>query len=477
MKNSSHSYDFLWLGIALFPLLTIAILLPVQPHDYWWYLRLGKDILENGAVPVMDTYSSIQAGQPLVYQHWLSAVLLWLTYKIAGISGTFLLLAILIGLTYALLWALMRQMEIGPRLATLLTLLAGLSGSNNWGARPQLFAYPLFLAVLWLLLKWQEREQKYLWALIPLSFVWANLHGSFILFFILVGLAVVFGAGDRKKLFQVTLFALAVTLINPRGLTLWQSVLETLLSPVSNKFVTEWSPPVNLGWQMNIFFAWLILLVPLAVFARRRPTVLEFSLFILFSWLAFKANRFVIWDLFIIATFTASLMPDFITNFFDRPVQVKTPTINLGLGTALLLMPLMLLPGFRENLTSETIPSIDPQTPIAATEWLSENPEFSGMMWNDVVFGSYLIYGLPARPVWMDTRFQIIYTPQQVEQYLFVQAAQPGWDSYLEENGINLLFLAKTQPALVEAVKNSSQWCEQYYDDVAFIFSRCEPLP
>jgi hypothetical protein len=137
----------------------------------------------------------------------------------------------------------------------------------------------------------------------------------------------------------------------------------------------------------------------------------------------------------------------------------------------------MLLPGFRENLTSETIPSIDPQTPIAATEWLSENPEFSGMMWNDVVFGSYLIYGLPARPVWMDTRFQIIYTPQQVEQYLFVQAAQPGWDSYLEENGINLLFLAKTQPALVEAVKNSSQWCEQYRDDVAFIFSRCEPLP
>jgi hypothetical protein len=77
----------------------------------------------------------------------------------------------------------------------------------------------------------------------------------------------------------------------------------------------------------------------------------------------------------------------------------------------------------------------------------------------------------------MDTRFQIIYTPQQVEQYLFVQAAQPGWDSYLEENGINLLFLAKTQPALVEAVKNSSQWCEQYRDDVAFIFSRCEPLP
>jgi len=59
----NRSYDFLWLGIALFPLLIIAVLLPLQPHDYWWYLRLGKDVLESGAVPAVDTYSWIQAGQ------------------------------------------------------------------------------------------------------------------------------------------------------------------------------------------------------------------------------------------------------------------------------------------------------------------------------------------------------------------------------------------------------------------------------
>jgi hypothetical protein len=155
MKRNS-SYDFLWLSIALFPLLTIAILLPIQPHDYWWYLRLGKDALENGAVPVVDTYSSIQAGQPIVYQSWLSAVFLWLTFKAGGIPFTIFLVAVLIGVTYAMLWLLMRESGVGARLTTLLTLLAGLSGSNNWGVRPQLFAYPLFLAVLWLLLKWQN---------------------------------------------------------------------------------------------------------------------------------------------------------------------------------------------------------------------------------------------------------------------------------------------------------------------------------
>jgi len=108
---------------------------------------------------------------------------------------------------------------------------------------------------------------------------------------------------------------------------------------------------------------------------------------------------------------------------------------------------------------------------------LAAHPELPGSMWNDVIFGSYLIHALPARPVWIDTRIQVIFTADQAGQYLFVQSARPGWDSYLEKNGVNLLVLAGTQAALVEAVQSSDQWCEQYHDDVAIIFSRCIPLP
>lgn len=477
MRNPSRSYDFLWLSIALFPLLIIAILLPIQPHDYWWYLRLGKDILETGAVPVVDTYSSIQAGQPIVYQSWLSAVFLWLVFKVNGIPLTILLVALLIGLTYGMLWQLMRQGGIGPRLATLLTLIAGLSGSNNWGVRPQLFAYPLFLAVLWLLMKWQNREQKFLWLLVPLSLLWTNLHGSFILFFILVGLAFVFGNGDRRNLFWVVLAALAITLINPRGLILWQAVIGTFTSPGIRDLSPEWLPPLNQGWQMNIFFGWLILLVPLAAFARRRLSVFEWILFLSFSWLALTGIRYVIWDLFILSVLTALLMPESIVKRFDQPQDVKIPGLNYGLGLFFLLIPLMLLPGIRELWWNESPPALDLHTPVAASGWLSSHPELTGPMWNDVVFGSYLIHAVPSHPVWFDTRIQVIFTAEQAEQYLFVQSAQPGWDSYLGKNKVNLLVLASTQPALVKAVRNSSQWCRQYEDDVALIFSRCIPLP
>lgn len=477
MNLRQRSYNFLWLGIALFPLLTIAALLPLQPHDYWWYLRLGKDILESGAVPVADTYSWIQAGQPIVYQSWLSAAILWLVYKAGGIPLTMFLVTALIGSTYALLWLTMRAGGAGARLSTLLIFLAGLSGSNNWGVRPQLFAYPLFAAALWILLKWNQREGR-TWVLVPLAWAWTNLHGSFVLFFILVGVAFVFGAGDRKKLFWAALAALAVTLFNPRGLILWQSVIGTFTAPGIRDLSPEWLPPLNQGWQMNLFFAWLILLAPLAAFARRRLSAFEWILFLAFSWLALTGIRYVIWDLFIISILTAFLMPEAILKRFDGAIGATILGLNYALGFLFLLMPLALLPGLRDSWWKEAPSALDPvTTPVAAAGWLNQHPELPSPMWNDVVFGSYLIHAVPSRPVAMDTRIQVIYTAQQAHDYLFVQAAYVGWEDKLKADGVNLLFLARTQPALVEAVKNSSAWCEEYQDEVALIYSRCEPLP
>lgn len=477
MNRSLRSYDFLWLGIALFPLLIIAALLPVQPHDYWWYLRLGRDVLEDGAVPVVDTYSSLQAGQPLVYQHWLSAVLFWLVYATGGIPATVLLRVVLMGCTYWILWMLMRRRGLGPRLASLLTLLAGLAGSNNWGVRPQIFAYPLFLAVLWILLKWQDREEERIWLLVPIGAAWANLHGSFILLFLLAGLAFIFGSGDRRKLSWAGLGTLAVTLINPRGVVLWQSVIGTFTSPGIRDLSPEWLPPLNAGWQMNIFFAWLILLVPLAGFARRRPSTFEWMLFLSFTWLALSGVRYVIWGLFVVSILTALLIPDSIMRWFDRSRESGIPAVNHGLGLVFLLIPFVFLPGLRESWWNESPPSIDPQTPVAAADWLAAHPDLPGPMWNDVIFGSYLIHALPSRPVWIDTRIQVVFTADQAGQYLLVQSARPGWDTFLEKNGVNLLVLANWQSFLVEAVRNSDQWCEQYHDDAASIFSRCIPIP
>lgn len=473
-RHSSRSYFFLWLCLGLLPLLSIAALLPVQPHDYWWYLRLGRDVLQTGNVPTVDTFSSSQTGQPVLYQSWLSAVLFWLLYKSGKIEVTVFIVVLLIGVVYAMLWMILRQSGVGPRLAAGLTLLAGLSGSNNWGVRPQLFAYPLFIAVLWILLKWQERKEAGMWLLIPLACLWANLHGSFVLLFLLAGIALVFGAGNRRKLFWILIAALVVTLLNPRGILLWVNVAETFFVPGVRNFSWEWLPPVNEGWQMNIFFAWFTLLIPLAALTHRSLSRFEWMVFLVFAWLALNGLRYVIWDLFIMAILTARLMPQQVVQRFDQPQVTKVPALNYGLGAAMLCLPLVLLPGIRETWWKAAPPAVDPQTPVAAADWLQQHPELPGAMLNDVVFGSYLIHAVPSRPVWIDTRIQVAYTSKQAEDYLFVQSAREGWNEFLEQNGIHLLFLNRGQLDLIRAAEKSGAWCERYRDEYAIIFSRCE---
>src|SRR5215510_1368992 len=232
MNHSAlRSYDFLWLSLALLFLLPIAFFLSITPHDYWWYVRIGKDILESGSVPTVDTLSYTYPGRPIFYQPWLSAVIFWLAHNAGGATLTFLLKGISIATAYSLIWMLVRDAGAESKLATLLIIILGLSSSMNWSMRPQLFAYPLFAITLWVLWHWHRGRPKLMWLLPLASLLWANLHGSFILAFVLMGSALAFGAGDRKKLAIWLGISLVGTFINPRGILVWQFVPEMLPSP------------------------------------------------------------------------------------------------------------------------------------------------------------------------------------------------------------------------------------------------------
>ena len=204
--------NWLYLGLVLFFILTIAFLLPVTPNDYWWYVRIGRDTLQSGAIPTRDALSYTQAGSPVVYHSWLSAVLFWLLYRAGGLTLTVLARGAALALAYALIWSLARQAGSGAKLASLLTLLAALASSSNWSMRPQIFAYPLFALALWALYRWQQEEGKMAWLLPVISLLWVNLHGSFVMLFWLAGAALVFGRGNRKVLAPALAASFAVTL-------------------------------------------------------------------------------------------------------------------------------------------------------------------------------------------------------------------------------------------------------------------------
>ena len=476
-SQSSRSYDFLWLSLALLVLLPIAFLLSIAPHDYWFYVRVGKDILASGAIPTVDTFSYTYPGRPIFYQPWLSAVLFWWAHSLGGAALTVLLRGICIALAYGLLWTLLRTAGTGTKLTTLLIILLGLSSSTNWSVRPQMFAYPLFVAMLWVLWHWQQGRAKWMWLLPLATLLWANLHGSFVLAFFLIGSALLFGKGDKRQLMLWLGLSVLASFINPRGIFVWQFVSDMLTSPSDQLFATEWRPPVNMGWQLNIFFAWLLLFAPLAALSPRRLSLLEWVWFLGFGWLALSGLRYVIWFMFLLALLTGPLLTELVRPFTREATGNSNPRFNYALGGMLLLLPLMLLPGLRESWWTDSPPPYhEATTPLAGTEWLAAHPDLPGPLFADYTFGSYLTLALPSRLLWIDNRFNA-YPPEHWEKYQEIASAKPDWEELLNEDEVNLLMLSPTsQPSLVQAVEESGRWCQQYRDKTAVIFARCEPI-
>ncbi len=475
-RTPLNSYDILLLSITLLVLVTLSFQLSIAPNDYWWCLRVGHETLANGAVPATDTYSWTQYGKPIVYQPWLACVALWLTYDAGSALLSYIVRGLLIALAYGMLWYLARQ-ESGPHVASVLIILMGFATCGNWMMRTQLFAYPLFAACLYCLYRWQQGNNRLLWILPVATLLWSNLHGSFILVLVLAGTAFVFGKGDRKSLFITGVLMLLATLVTPYTLNTWRQVVFMLGNPSDQLFSVEWFPPTNEGWQANIFFGWVLVMGPLVALSERKFSLMEWVLFLGFGWLALSGVRYIIWFMFILAILTARLVDSATKHKLDPAIKVNSPVMNYILAGLFLLLPALSLPGFRENWLPEPPPVYSTSTAIDAVKWLQEHPDLPGPLWNDFAIGSYIIYALPARPPWLDPRF-FVYPPEQMETYQKINHALYDWEDLLQKDGVNLLLLSvENQENLIEAVGKSDQWCEQYRDTFAVIFSRCVPIP
>lgn len=460
-----------WLSLTLFVILSIAFLLPIQPNDYWWYVRLGQEISQNKVIPTVDSFSYTQAGQPIVYHSWLSALLFWVLHVRGGTLLTVLVRGILLVSFYIFIWQTVRLAGSGPRLVSALTLLAALAGSHNWAMRPQLFALPLFGLALLILWRWQQGEGRHIWLLPLITVLWVNLHGSYVLIFLLAGPAFVGGGGDRRTLLKVMLAMVLASFLNPRGLGSWSYVLTLLTDPPSQYLGAEWHPPTNQSWQGALFFAWFLLLVPLASFSPSRPTRTQWLWLLGFGWMALSGLRYVIWFLAILAPVSAYLLAPLVGGHTDRSHR-SYPAVDIMFATVFLLLPLALLPGIRERWWAKAPPVLSPNTPVEAVRWLKTQPDLPGPLWSDLAFSSYLIYVLPERPVWIDTRFEL-FPLEHWQRYIMISEAGPGWQDLLAEDGVHLLMIdPQMQPRLLQALRSSPEWLERYQDETTIIFTR-----
>src|SRR5207245_11162923 len=120
---------------------------------------------------------------------WLSEVASALAYRVAGCAGLLAASAIVISLAHVVLFRFLVRRGDDVLAALGAVVAAAAAASSHWLARPHLLTV-LFLVVWTIVLeqvlsgRWRPRA---LLGLPPLALVWANVHGGFLVAFIVLG--------------------------------------------------------------------------------------------------------------------------------------------------------------------------------------------------------------------------------------------------------------------------------------------------
>jgi hypothetical protein len=241
-----------FMAILALGLFTMAARSITDP-DVWWHLRTGQLILQNHSLFHTDPYSFTRFGQSWINHEWLSEVLLFGLYRVAGFGGLIVAFGVVISATLLLVF---KRSSGRPYLASLMTLWGAVASAPSWGVRPQMFSL-LLASIFLVLLEASEQQPKLLWWTAPLMLLWVNLHAgypiglAFIALFLLgEGLEAAIGGEPRqksasrlKRLAMAFGLCLALVVLNPNGVQIYWYPFETLRSAAMHRFIHEWFSP------------------------------------------------------------------------------------------------------------------------------------------------------------------------------------------------------------------------------------------
>ena len=512
-KRRELSTELLWPLVAIAGAFILLATHPVRPHDFWWHLRAGEEILSTRSIPTSDTFSHTMAGTP--YDNYASFWLVEFTYSILYRLGRLPLIimvhSLVVTAAQAALLFLSRRVAGSWRAAASGTFLAMVLAFDNWNVRPQGVAYLFFALCLCAIWEYRQQPRWWLLAVPPVTIaIWANCHGSFFLGFVLLGIWLADSVWSTSWLvfrsrFQadvsarsaltaaraplmLLLISLAAALLNPRGLRIFSYITSISGNSVIRSMVLEWRPPGFDSWGGALFLAALLSLAILFAVSPRRPGVFALLTYVVFGIFALAASRNVVWFGMALAPVVAehlAALADSIRNLQGSGADLqargagnsreKLRFVNWTIASILLLASLMSLPWFKGALplAAQKRGLISTETPVRATQELLDR-DLPREIFNEMGFGSYLIWAARDVPVYVDTRIEL-YTENLWLEYLGISSAQPGWENRLKARGVNTLLLnPETQSALLASARASPDWRVVWEDAYSVLLTRKE---
>jgi hypothetical protein len=288
--------------------------------------------------------------------------------------------------------------------------------------RPQSFAFPLFAAVLWLVLADARQPSRRVFLTLPLLVLWTNLHGSVLLGAMLVSLAgVVAMVGQRRpstRGLALLLLPWACVFASPYALHLPAYYEKILVGGDFKQFVTEWAPTTLTPTTAAVY---LIVLGGLWLLGRagRAIPLLDQLSFALTAVLAFEAIRNTAW----IGLVALAVLPPLVDRLRGSPAE-EPASLNRILAVTILAAVAISVVGVAAKPTSWFTTGF----PTAAAQTAVKAARAQGRVFATSPYADWLLWSRPklSGRVAYDARFELL-SQAQLKRIARFQARAGNW--------------------------------------------------
>lgn len=465
-----------------------------------WHTVVGERMLESGRVITTDPFSFTFKNQPWIAQQWLAECAMALVHRAAGLDGLLLGAVTLLAATFAWLYGRLRRAGLAMPVAVLLLMLVLAASSYHFHPRPHLATIALTAWSLGLLADVEagRRAQRWLLVLPPLMILWANLHGGAlagVLSTMLVLAAwMIAGRLRRVKRFSKPpcispVLGIAVAglcglsmLVNPFGVELLDVWLGLSTSKVLPTIINEHGP-VAIGSLEGLALTTLAGLY-LLILAGCGRSEIRSTWLVPLLWLPLAFMRVRHGPLFAVtsAVVIAEMLPvcrwrlaGHGRAILHDSVPPRATPAAWGLCAAIVGA------AFLTQSAGWPIPLIGTgwarlngsYWPVDATrlagEYLKKQPD-DGRVFNDMLFGGYLIHALPQARVYIDDRCEL-YGDEFLLRYVDLLRNPAGIEEEATARGIKLA-MVKSDSRMAAYLSSSTKWTTLHRDETAALFLR-----
>jgi hypothetical protein len=415
-----------------------------------WHIVVGEEILHSGQLPHVDSLSCRCAGQPWIAQQWLGECTLAVFHRVGGLDTVLLATATFLAGLYTWIADRLMRRRMHPLIAVLVVALAVLASSYHFHPRPHLINLLLLGWTFALLCDFEagRRSLQSLFWLVPLYALWANFHGGMVggvmtiaaatagwALTKLLGRETPLASYGQLVLLGVLVLACGLTaFINPYGIGLLQVWFGLMGSSLLPQIIQEHAPLLqagSAGWVVALFgllylgalvgvplrqvrVTWLL---PLLWFAMTWSRIRHGPLFVITAALAIgEMYPFIRWREWLArhGSVTCRLQPAVVTassGWSWRPVLLPSILVLGALGLEGASVPAPVLGRGWAHLDPAASP-IDLLTELGAYQ---ETRPSGAPIFNDMLFGGFVMYYTPGLKVFIDDRCELYGDPWLLE--------------------------------------------------------------